>query len=65
MKPMDLNSTPFLSYHDIKVNHLDLFEDAWGLNSEFYEVIELLGQVKVVPEQWLTEKLIFKIRKQD
>ncbi len=30
---MGLNSTPFISYRDIKTENIDLFEDAWGLNS--------------------------------
>ena len=65
MKPMGLNSTPFISYHDIKVEDIDLFEDAWGLNSEFCDVIDLLRQIKVVPGRRLTKRLIEKIRKQD
>ena len=65
MKPMGLNSTPFISYHDINVKDVDLFEDAFGLNSEFCDVIDLLRQIKAVPKRWLTEKLIEKIRKQD
>jgi len=63
MKPMGLNSTPFISYHDINVKDVDLFEDAFGLNSEFCDVIDLLRQIKAVPKRWLTEKLIEKIRK--
>jgi hypothetical protein len=65
MKPMGLTSTPFISYHDIKVKDIDLFEDAWGLNSEFCDVIDLLGQIKAVPGRRLTKRLIEKIRKQD
>ena len=64
MKPMDLNSTPFISYHNIKVNDVDLFEDAWGLNSEFRDVINLLQQIKAAPEKRLTKRMIEKIRKQ-
>jgi hypothetical protein len=63
MKPMGLNSTQFLSYHDIKVKHIDLFEDAWGLNSEFSDVIGLLRQLKPAPGKRLTKTLIGKIRK--
>jgi hypothetical protein len=63
MKPMGLNSTPFISYHDINVKDVDLFEDAFGLNTEFCDVIDLLRQTNAVPERWLTEKLIEKIRK--
>ena len=63
MKPMVLNSTPFISYHDISVKDVDLFEDAFGLNTEFCDMIDLLRQIKAVPERRLTEKLIEKIRK--
>jgi hypothetical protein len=65
MKPMVLTSTPFISYHNIKVNDVDLFEDAWGFNYEFCDVIDLLRQIKAVPGKRLTERLIEKIRKQD
>jgi hypothetical protein len=64
MKPMGLNSTPFISYHEINVEEIDLIEDAWGFNSEFCDVIELLGQVKVAPPGSLTLSLIEKVRKQ-
>lgn len=60
--PMGLISTQFISYHNIKVNDTDLFEDAWGVNSEFSDVIKFLDQVKPVPEKRLTKKLIEKIR---
>jgi len=63
MKPMGLNSTPFLSYRDIKVEETDLIEDAWGLTSEFCDVIDLLGLLKVDPGKRLTKNLINKIRK--
>jgi hypothetical protein len=63
MKPMGLNSTPFISYHEINVKDVDLFEDAFGLNTEFCDVIDRLRQIKAVPERRLTEKLIEKIRK--
>jgi hypothetical protein len=63
MKPMVIISTPFITYQDIKVKEIDLLEDAWGINSEFYDVIALLRQVKPVPERCLTTTLIKKIRK--
>ena len=65
MKPMGLNSTPFISYHNIKVTDIDLLEDAWGLNSEFRDVLWLLRQIKPVPKRRLTKRLIEKIRRQD
>jgi hypothetical protein len=63
--PMGLNSTQFISYHEIKVKDLDLLEDAWGLNYEFNDVIALLDQVKPVPGRRLTKSVIDKIRKHD
>jgi hypothetical protein len=63
MMPMGLNSTHFISYHEINVKNLDLIEDAWGLNARFDDVIALLGQLETGPGERLTEKLIDKIRK--
>jgi len=63
MKPMGLNSTPFLSYHNIKTDKIDLFEDAWGFYPQFSVVIDFLKQVKPVPGKQMTRRLIEKIRK--
>jgi hypothetical protein len=63
MEPMELNSTQFISYHSIKVKNIDLFEDAWGINSEFGDVINFLRRIKAAPGKRLTERLIEKIRK--
>ena len=63
MKPMVLISTPFITYQEIKVNNVDLYEDAWGLDSEFRDVFDLLRQIDEVPERSLTTSLINKIRK--
>jgi hypothetical protein len=61
---MGLNSTPFLSYHKIQVDDIDIYEDAWGFNSEFADVINLLNLVKPVPEKRLTKRLIERVRQQ-
>jgi hypothetical protein len=63
MKPMGLNSTPFLSYHEIKTDDTDLFDDAWGFYPQFSDVINVLKQVNPVPGKRLTRRLIAKIRK--
>jgi len=63
MEPMGLIFTQFIRFRDIKVEDIDLFEDAMGLNCDFFEVIELLRQVNPVPERYLTTSLIKKIRK--
>jgi len=60
---MGLNSTPFLSYRDIKTDSIDLFEDAFGMHSQFSDVIGILKQVQPVPGKQLTRRLIEKIRK--
>jgi len=62
---MVITSTPFVKYHDIKVNDVDLLEDAWGLNSDFCDVTAVLRQIKVTPGKRLTKKLIERIRKKD
>jgi hypothetical protein len=63
MKPMVLISTPFITFRDIKVEDIDLIEDAMGLNSEFCDVIDVLRSIDSVPERSLTASLIKKIRK--
>jgi hypothetical protein len=63
MKPMDLISTPLITFSDIKVENIDLIEDAWGLNSEFCDVIDMLHLIKAVPARCLTRNLMKKLRK--
>jgi hypothetical protein len=63
MKPMDLISTPLITFCDIKVENIDLIEDAWGLNSEFSDVIDMLHLIKAVPGRCLTRNLMIKLRK--
>jgi hypothetical protein len=63
--PMDLNSTPFISYHEIDVEDIDLIEDAWGLNNDFRDVIAFLRMFRIEPGERLTKKLIDKIRAND
>jgi hypothetical protein len=63
MKPMVYKSTPFLSYHDIRTKDIDIIEDAFGLKSEFNDVISFLGFVESPPGNNLTKNLISRIRK--
>lgn len=63
MVPMGLISTPFISFQDIEVEEIDLYSDAWGFNSEFGEVINLLEKVEFAPDKTLTDRLLKKIRK--
>jgi hypothetical protein len=60
---MGLTSTPFVSYHEINVEETDLFEDAWGFNSDFYDVISFLGRIDSDPGNQLTARIIGEISK--
>jgi hypothetical protein len=55
---MDLTSTPFISYSEINVEDTDLYEDAWGFNSEFQDVLKLLGVIDSEPGDHMAERLI-------
>jgi hypothetical protein len=59
---MDNISTQLLNYGDISVDGIDLYEDAMGLYTVFTDVIELLEQLKVEPDDSLTKDLILKVR---
>ena len=59
---MALTSTPFLSYHEIQVDNIDIYEDAFGFYQEFSDVIKLLEQLKSVPRKRLTKRLIERVR---
>jgi len=62
---MGLTSTPFVSYHEINVEETDLFEDAWGFNSGFDDVISFLGKIDSYPGNELTARLIGVISKEN
>lgn len=44
---MDFNSTQFAKYSDIEVGEIDLYEDAWGLSTEFSDVFKFLDQLDI------------------
>ena len=58
---MGIISTPFITYREINVKETDLFEDAFGLNYEFHDVICLLRKVRMTPSKKVTKRLIEKI----
>lgn len=62
---MGINSTHFISYHEINVDDTDLIDDAWGFNNDFYDVILLLRMFRIEPGEHLTKNLIDKIRTND
>jgi hypothetical protein len=62
---MGLTSTPFISYHEITTDKTDLLTDAFGLNTEFCDVIEFLGRINTDPGDHLTSRLFELISKKD
>jgi len=62
---MVLTSTQFISYREIRVKDADLYEDAWGLNAEYADVIDTLRHLKAKPRKKLTDRLIDRIRKEN
>jgi hypothetical protein len=62
MKPMGYISTQFISYRDIKVDDIDIYEDAWGLYSQYHDVIEILDRLRPVVSRRVTKKLIAAVR---
>jgi len=58
-------STPFISYHDINVDEIDLYEDAWGFDSQFSDVIEILNMVKPVPGKRLIKQVVAAVREKN
>lgn len=64
-KPMGLTSTPLISYHDIQVDEIDIYDDAWSFYQEFSDVFSLLDQVRPEPGKQLTNRLIERVRQQN
>lgn len=61
--PMGLNYTRFLTFHEIKTDKIDLYEDAYGFNPEFVDVIEMLKMLRPRPGKATTERMKAKIRR--
>jgi len=59
---MGLTSTHLIAYSEIEVIDIDLFEDAFGIKSEFYDVIAFLKMAAFEPGKDLIKKLMDRIR---
>ncbi len=55
---MELTSTQFVSFQDIKTGDTDIYGDAWGFDTEFSDVLSLLGKIDSSRADDLGEKLI-------
>jgi hypothetical protein len=59
---MGLNSTPFISYHQINTENTDLISDAYGFDTEFTDVVSLLDEYEPLPEDEMIRSLIEHMR---
>ena len=59
---MGLTSTQFIAYSEIEVKNIDLFEDAFGIKSEFSDVIVFLRMVSFEPGKDFLKELMDRIR---
>jgi hypothetical protein len=62
---MDYNSTHLLSFAEIRVNEIDIYEDAFGLYPEINDVTELSPDNGLEPDPGLVNRLIERIRKNE
>jgi len=59
---MGLIFTQLVAYSEIEVNDTDLFEDAFGIRTEFSDVIDLLKTASFEPDKDLVKRLMGRIR---
>ena len=62
MLPMGLTFTQLIAYSDIEVDNTDLIEDAFGISSEFSDVVAFLQTASFEPEKDIIKKLIDLIK---
>ena len=63
MLPMGLTSTQFITYSEIEVKNIDLFVDAFGIRTEFSDVITFLRMASFEPGKDLLKKLSDRINR--
>ena len=59
---MGLIFTQLVAYSEIEVNDTDLFEDAFGIRTEFSDIIDLLKTASFEPDKDLVKRLMGRIR---
>jgi hypothetical protein len=65
MKPVIDALTPFITYADVDVREIDLYDDAWGLLTQFPDVIGALAMVEPSPRMGLVIGLLEKIEESE
>jgi hypothetical protein len=61
MKPVIDALTPFISYSDVDVREVDLYDDAWGFIAQFPDVMRALSLAEPSPSMSLIVGLLEKI----
>ena len=59
---MGLIFTQLVAYSEIEINDTDLFEDAFGIRTEFSDIIDLLKTASFEPDKDLVKRLMGRIR---
>ena len=62
---MQLTSTRLISYSEIELKNTDLFEDAFGIRTEFSDVIGFLKMASFEPEESMLDKLSSRLKSLD
>lgn len=65
MKPVIDALTPFISYGDVDVREVDLYDDAWGFMTQFPDVMRVLALAEPTPRMALIAGLLEKIEESE
>jgi hypothetical protein len=61
MKPVTDAFAPFVCFADVDVSKIDLYDDAWGFNQQFPDVLNALVLFETVPPLSVLVNLLEKI----
>jgi hypothetical protein len=61
MKPVIEAFVSFLSYDDLDVSDIDVYDDAWGFNHQFGDVFRKLSLANPEPSESVVGRLLAKI----
>ncbi len=61
MKPVIETFVPYLSYEELDVSDIDVYDDAWGFSHQFGDVFRKLSLVNPEPSESIVASLLAKI----
>jgi hypothetical protein len=62
MKPVVDAFAPFVSFADVDVSNIDLYDDAWGFSQQFPDVLDTLLLFETIPPLSVLVNLLEKIK---